>query len=86
MGICAAVVDEGRGRWAHVWTKVGHIWLTRVGWGGGECMCTAVVDEVGAGGHTCGLDVVIEGRRQVGLCVPQWFKVRGRWVHVCCSG
>jgi hypothetical protein len=54
--------------------------------GGGECMCTAVVDEGRAGGHTCGLDVVIEGRRQVGLCVLQWFKGRGRWVHVCCSG
>ena len=49
-------------------------------------MCTAVVDEGRAGGHTCGIDVVIEGRRQVGLCVPQWFKGRGRWEHVGNSG
>ena len=22
----------------------------------------------------------------MGLCVPQWFRGRGRWVHVCRSG
>ena len=49
-------------------------------------MCTAVVDEGRAGGHTCGIDVVIEGRRQGGLCVPQWFKSRGGWAYVSRSG
>ena len=29
--MCLAV-DEGRGSWAHVWTKVVQMWLTRVGW------------------------------------------------------
>ena len=56
------------------------------GEGGGECMCTTVVDEGRAIGHMCGQDVVIEGRRQVGLCVLQWFKGRGRWEHVGNSG